>query len=254
MEAPFLGLTVQSFIRDFTKPNRSDYGSPIRIKSSMENLDGSAYLARYFFGIWTCLGQWFWPWNWRATLDGMWSFGRKMGFVRRQLLTERVFRAYGSVCYTFFKTGLKVDYTGNGSIVAMRLSFAGHWTYRLAILLGLASKSPMTKSPFWRVMGGSTEGLKPAQLYASGFNSIARAFDGHLTRGSRSLDWWFGDSIIPGNPNALTFGSHLCSFAPNQGIRGIFWGVRFYDSVGEVVEGLGMIFGNGSQLIRQEGF
>jgi outer membrane receptor for ferrienterochelin and colicins len=142
------------------------------------------------------------------------------GIRTRQLLTER-FSGVWSVGYTFFKTGLKVDYTGN-VYSPMRLPLLGALDDRDAYSPWFSIQNIQLTKSFgdkWEIYGG----VKNLLNFTPPANSIARAFDPF----DRGVEFGTDGSVIPtsGNPNALTFDPTYV-FAPNQGIRG-FLGVRF---------------------------
>jgi outer membrane receptor for ferrienterochelin and colicins len=138
----------------------------------------------------------------------------------RQLLTER-FSGVWSVGYTFFKTGLKVDYTGN-VYSPMRLPLLGSLDDRAGYSPWFSIQNIQLTKSFgdkWEIYGG----VKNLLNFTPPANSIARAFDPF----DQGVEFGTDGSVIPtaGNPNALTFDPTYV-FAPNQGIRG-FLGVRF---------------------------
>jgi outer membrane receptor for ferrienterochelin and colicins len=142
------------------------------------------------------------------------------GIRTRQLLTER-FSGVWSVGYKFFKTGLKVDYTGN-VYSPMRLPLLGALDDRDPYSSWFSIQNIQLTKTFkdkWEIYGG----VKNLLNFTPPANSIARAFDPF----DREVEFGSDGSVIPtsGNPNALTFDPTYV-FAPNQGIRG-FLGVRF---------------------------
>jgi outer membrane receptor for ferrienterochelin and colicins len=142
------------------------------------------------------------------------------GIRTRQLLTER-FSGVWSVGYKFFKTGLKVDYTGN-VYSPMRLPLLGALDDRDPYSSWFSIQNIQLTKTFgdkWEIYGG----VKNFLNFTPPANSIARAFDPF----DREVEFGSDGSVIPtsGNPNALTFDPTYV-FAPNQGIRG-FLGVRF---------------------------
>jgi len=142
------------------------------------------------------------------------------GIRSRQLLTER-FSGVWSVGYTFFKTGLKVDYTGN-VYSPMRLPLLGPLDDRDGYSPWFSIQNIQLTKYFgdkWEIYGG----VKNLLNFTPPANSIARAFDPF----DRGVEFGPTGSVIPTpkNPNALTFDPTYV-FSPNQGIRG-FMGVRF---------------------------
>jgi outer membrane receptor for ferrienterochelin and colicins len=142
------------------------------------------------------------------------------GIRTRQLLTER-FSGVWSVGYKFFKTGLKVDYTGN-VYSSMRLPLLGALDDRDPYSSWFSIQNIQLTKTFkdkWEIYGG----VKNLLNFTPPANSIARAFDPF----DREVEFGSDGSVIPtsGNPNALTFDPTYV-FAPNQGRRG-FLGLRF---------------------------
>jgi outer membrane receptor for ferrienterochelin and colicins len=142
------------------------------------------------------------------------------GIRTRQLLTER-FSGVWSVGYKFFKTGLKVDYTGN-VYSPMRLPLLGALDDRDPYSSWFSIQNIQLTKTFgdkWEIYGG----VKNFLNFTPPANSIARAFDPF----DRGVEFGADGAVIPTpeNPNALTFDPTYV-FAPNQGIRG-FLGVRF---------------------------
>lgn len=142
------------------------------------------------------------------------------GIRTRQLLTER-FSGVWSVGYKFFKTGLKVDYTGN-VYSPMRLPLLGTLDDRDPYSSWFSIQNIQLTKTFgekWEIYGG----VKNLLNFTPPANSIARAFDPF----DRGVEFGADGSVIPtsANPNALTFDPTYV-FAPNQGIRG-FLGLRF---------------------------
>jgi outer membrane receptor for ferrienterochelin and colicins len=142
------------------------------------------------------------------------------GIRTRQLLTER-FSGVWSVGYKFFKTGLKVDYTGN-VYSPMRLPLLGALDDRDPYSSWFSIQNIQLTKTFgdkWEIYGG----VKNLLNFTPPANSIARAFDPF----DRGVEFGADGAVIPTpeNPNALTFDPTYV-FAPNQGIRG-FLGVRF---------------------------
>jgi outer membrane receptor for ferrienterochelin and colicins len=142
------------------------------------------------------------------------------GIRTRQLLTER-FSGVWSVGYSFFKTGLKIDYTGN-VYSPMRLPLLGDLDDRDAYSPWFSIQNIQLTKSFgdkWEIYGG----VKNLLNFTPPANSIARAFDPF----DRGVEFGPNGAVIPTpeNPNALTFDPTYV-FAPNQGIRG-FLGLRF---------------------------
>jgi outer membrane receptor for ferrienterochelin and colicins len=142
------------------------------------------------------------------------------GIRTRQLLTER-FSGVWSVGYKFFKTGLKVDYTGN-VYSPMRLPLLGPLDDRDPYSSWFSIQNIQLTKTFgekWEIYGG----VKNLLNFTPPANSIARAFDPF----DRGVEFGADGAVIPTpeNPNALTFDPTYV-FAPNQGIRG-FLGLRF---------------------------
>jgi len=212
----FIGIDGSVFYTYFTNRIVPDYETnPNQIIYG--NLDGSAISQ----GI-------------SLNLDFAWANGLTMtggatlmdvsleedGIRTRQLLTER-FSGVWSVGYTFFKTGLKVDYTGN-VYSPMRLPLLGSLDDRAGYSPWFSIQNIQLTKSFgdkWEIYGG----VKNLLNFTPPANSIARAFDPF----DRGVEFGTDGSVIPtsGNPNALTFDPTYV-FAPNQGIRG-FLGVRF---------------------------
>ncbi|MDG1278674.1 MAG: TonB-dependent receptor [Algoriphagus sp.] len=142
------------------------------------------------------------------------------GIRTRQLLTER-FSGVWSIGYEFFKSGLKIDYTGN-VYSPMRLPLLGELDDRDAYSPWFSIQNIQLTKTFgekWEVYGG----VKNLLNFTPPANSIARAFDPF----DRGVAFAADGTVIPTpeNPNALTFDPTYV-FAPNQGRRG-FLGVRF---------------------------
>jgi outer membrane receptor for ferrienterochelin and colicins len=212
----FIGIDGSVFYTYFTNRIVPDYETnPNQIIYG--NLDGSAISQ----GI-------------SLNLDFAWANGLTMtggatlmdvsleedGIRTRQLLTER-FSGVWSVGYTFFKTGLKVDYTGN-VYSPMRLPLLGSLDDRAGYSPWFSIQNIQLTKSFgdkWEIYGG----VKNLLNFTPPANSIARAFDPF----DRGVEFGTDGSVIPtsGNPNALTFDPTYV-FAPNQGIRG-FLGLRF---------------------------
>jgi outer membrane receptor for ferrienterochelin and colicins len=144
----------------------------------------------------------------------------KNGVSTRQLLTEKMTGVW-SVGYTFQKTGLTLDYTGN-LYSPMRLPLLGVLDDRPASSPWFSIQNlQITKKlgELWELYGG----VKNLLNYTPPANSIARSFDPF----DKKVLFNNNGQVIPTaeNPNALTFDPTYV-FAANQGIR-IFAGVRF---------------------------
>ena len=138
----------------------------------------------------------------------------------RQLLTER-FSGVWRVGYSLFKSGIKIDYTGN-LVGPMRLPLLGELDDRPEYSKWYSLQNIQLTYPFskqWEIYGG----VKNLLNFTPPANSIARAFDPF------DREVVFNDSgqvmPTPNNPNALTFDPSYV-YAPNQGIRG-FLGIRY---------------------------
>lgn len=142
------------------------------------------------------------------------------GQTKRQLLTER-YSATWSMSYTFPKTDLSVDYTGN-VFGPMNLPVLGPLDNRPA------------ESPVWSLQNLQITkrfkrylelygGVKNILNYTLPTNTIARPFDPF----DRNVQFDSKGQAIatPDNPNALTFDSFY-AYAPNQGRRP-YLGLRF---------------------------
>ncbi len=212
----FIGIDGSAFYTYFTNRIVPDYESnPNQI--SYGNLDGSAVSQ----GV-------------SLNLDVAWANGltvtggatlmdvslKENGVRTRQLLTER-FSGVWSVGYEFFKSGIKVDYTGN-VYSPMRLPLLGPLDDRAPFSPWFSIQNIQLTKSFgekWELYGG----VKNLLNFTPPANSIARAFDPF----DRGVDFAPDGSVIPtaSNPNALTFDPTYV-FAANQGIRG-FLGIRF---------------------------
>lgn len=212
----FIGIDGSVFYTYFTNRIVPDYETnPNQIIYA--NLDGSAISQ----GI-------------SLNLDFAWANGLTMtggatlmdvsldedGIRTRQLLTER-FSGVWSIGYEFFKSGLKIDYTGN-VYSPMRLPLLGELDDRDGYSPWFSIQNIQLTKSFgakWEVYGG----VKNLLNFTPPANSIARAFDPF----DRGVTFGTDGSVIPtsGNPRALTFDPTYV-FAPNQGIRG-FLGLRF---------------------------
>lgn len=138
----------------------------------------------------------------------------------RQLLTER-FSGVWSIGYSFWKSGLKLDYTGN-LIGPMRLPLLGELDDRPEYSDWYSLQNIQLSYPFsdkWEIYGG----VKNLLNFTPPANSIARAFDPF----DRDVVFDNQGQVVPtpNNPRALTFDPSYV-YAPNQGIRG-FLGIRY---------------------------
>jgi len=212
----FIGIDGSAFYTYFTNRIVPDYETnPNQIIYG--NLDGSAISQ----GI-------------SLNLDFAWANGLTLtggatlmdvsleedGIRTRQLLTER-FSGVWSIGYEFFKSGVKIDYTGN-VYSPMRLPLLGPLDDRDAYSPWFSIQNIQLTKSFgakWEIYGG----VKNLLNFTPPANSIARAFDPF----DRGVEFGPNGSVIPTpeNPNALTFDPTYV-FAPNQGRRG-FLGLRF---------------------------
>lgn len=142
------------------------------------------------------------------------------GIKNRQLLTER-FSGVWNVGYSFWKSGLKLDYTGN-LIGPMRLPLLGELDDRPEYSSWYSLQNIQLTYPFsdrWEIYGG----VKNLLNFTPPPNSIARAFDPFDKEVVFDAD---GQVLpTPNNPHALTFDPSYV-YAPNQGMRG-FLGLRY---------------------------
>lgn len=142
------------------------------------------------------------------------------GLRYRQLLTER-FSGVWSIGYTFTKSQLKLDYTGN-VYSPMRLPLLGELDDRPEYSSWYSIQNLQLTYPIsekWELYGG----VKNLLNFTPPANSIARAFDPF----DKQVVFDDQGQVIPtpDNPNALTFDPSYV-YAPNQGIRG-FIGIRY---------------------------
>ena len=137
----------------------------------------------------------------------------------RQILTER-FQGVWNVGYTFYSSGISLDYTGN-LYGPMRLPLLGELDDRPEYSPWWSIQNIQITKNFglWEVYGG----IKNLLNFTPPANSIARSFDPF------DRDVVFDDNgqavPSPDNPNALTFDPSYV-YAPNQGRRG-FIGLRY---------------------------
>lgn len=140
--------------------------------------------------------------------------------TQRQLLTEQ-FSGVWSVSYTFNKSDIKIDYTGNV------------YGPMLLPLLGDLDDRAGT-SPYWSLQNIQVTkefkkgleiygGIKNLLNFTPPSNSIARSFDPF----DKDVQFDNNGQVVatPNNPNALSFDPTYV-YAPNQGIRG-FLGLRY---------------------------
>ena len=138
----------------------------------------------------------------------------------RQLLTEQ-FSGVWSISYSFWESGLKIDYTGNLT-GPMRLPLLGELDDRPEYSDWYSLQNIQLTYPFsdqWEIYGG----VKNLLNFTPPTNSIARPFDPF----DKEVVFDDRGQVVPtpDNPNALTFDPSYV-FAPNQGIRG-FVGIRY---------------------------
>ena len=142
------------------------------------------------------------------------------GIKSRQLLTER-FSGVWNVGYSFWKSGLKLDYTGN-LIGPMRLPLLGQLDDRPEYSSWYSLQNIQLTYSFsdkWEIYGG----VKNLLNFTPPSNSIARAFDPF----DKEVVFDAEGQVLPtpNNPHALTFDPSYV-YGPNQGIRG-FLGLRY---------------------------
>ena len=137
----------------------------------------------------------------------------------RQILTER-FQGVWSVGYTFYRSGITLDYTGN-LYGPMRLPLLGELDDRPEYSPWWSIQNIQITKNFgdWELYGG----IKNLLDFTPPANSIARSFDPF----DRDVVFDDNGQVVPtpDNPNALTFDPSYV-YAPNQGIRG-FLGIRY---------------------------
>jgi outer membrane receptor for ferrienterochelin and colicins len=138
---------------------------------------------------------------------------------KRQILTERASGVW-TVSYTFVKSGITLDYTGN-VYGPMRLPLLGELDNRSEYSPWFSIQNIQVSKAIkkWEVFGG----IKNLLNFTPPANSIARAFDPF----DKQVVYDTDGQVIPtaNNPNALSFDPSYM-FAPNQGIR-FFIGVRY---------------------------
>lgn len=141
------------------------------------------------------------------------------GETFRQILTER-FQGVWSIAYTFYNSGITLDYTGN-LYGPMRLPLLGELDDRPEFSPWWSLQNIQITKNFgdWDLYGG----VKNLLNYTPPANSIARPFDPF----DKDVVFDNNGQVVPtpDNPNALTFDPSYV-YAPNQGIRG-FLGVRY---------------------------
>lgn len=211
----FLGLDATAFYTYFSNKIFPDYSKPDTI--SYENLQGHAISKGFSLNVDLMFN---FPLKLIAGATYVDVYEMENGVKTRPFLSERISGTW-SVSYSFKKSNISLDYTGN-LYGPMLLPLLGEHDPR-------PGKSPvwsiqniqMTKkfSKGWEIYGG----IKNLLNYTPPKNSIARSNDPFDKRVQRNPD----GSVIqtPDNPYALTFDPSYV-FAPNQGIRG-FLGVRF---------------------------
>jgi outer membrane receptor for ferrienterochelin and colicins len=211
----YIGLDASAFYTYFTNQILPDYETdPNKIMYS--NLDGSSVSKGLSLNLDMTFNNGL-KLNAGATLMDV--SVEENGEKYRQILTER-FQGVWSVGYTFYSSGISLDYTGN-LYGPMRLP-----------LLGELDDRP-EYSPWWSIQNiqitknfGAWElygGIKNLLDFTPPANSIARSFDPF----DRDVVFDNNGQVVPtpDNPNALTFDPSYV-YAPNQGIRG-FLGVRY---------------------------
>jgi outer membrane receptor for ferrienterochelin and colicins len=138
---------------------------------------------------------------------------------KRQILTERASGVW-TVSYTFVKSGITLDYTGN-VYGPMRLPLLGELDNRSEYSPWFSIQNIQVSKAIkkWEVFGG----IKNLLNFTPPANSIARAFDPF----DKQVVYDTDGQVVPtaNNPNALSFDPSYM-FAPNQGIR-FFIGVRY---------------------------
>ncbi|MCO6498996.1 MAG: TonB-dependent receptor [Vicingus serpentipes] len=129
---------------------------------------------------------------------------------QEQLLTEKVSGTY-SIGYTFYKSNIKIDYSGNVygpmKLPLVENDFRAPYSDWYSIQNIQVTK---TFAKGWEIYGG----IKNLLNFTPPKNSILRANDPF----DKNVD-------APDNPNGYTFDPTYV-YAPNQGIRG-FFGVRY---------------------------
>lgn len=211
----FLGLDATAFYTYFSNKIFPDYSKPDTI--SYENLQGHAISKGFSLNVDLMFN---FPLKLFAGATYVDVYEMENGVKTRPLLSERISGTW-SVSYSFKKSNISFDYTGN-LYGPMLLPLLGEHDPR-------PGKSPvwsiqniqMTKkfSKGWEIYGG----IKNLLNYTPPKNSIARSNDPFDKRVQRNPDGMVMQT--PDNPYALTFDPSYV-FAPNQGIRG-FLGVRF---------------------------
>jgi outer membrane receptor for ferrienterochelin and colicins len=210
-----LSLDGSAWYTYFTNRILPDYETDVN-KIIYSNLDGNAVSQ----GV-------------SLSADASWYSGLKLmaGFTvmdvsiteedirKRQILTERASGVW-TVSYTFAKSGITLDYTGN-VYGPMRLPLLGELDNRSEYSPWFSIQNIQVSKAIkkWEVFGG----IKNLLNFTPPANSIARAFDPF----DKQVVYDTDGQVVPtaNNPNALSFDPSYM-FAPNQGIR-FFIGVRY---------------------------
>jgi outer membrane receptor for ferrienterochelin and colicins len=210
-----LSLDGSAWYTYFTNRILPDYETDVN-KIIYSNLDGNAVSQ----GV-------------SLSADASWYSGLKLmaGFTvmdvsiteedirKRQILTERASGVW-TVSYTFAKSGITLDYTGN-VYGPMRLPLLGELDNRSEYSPWFSIQNIQVSKAIkkWEVFGG----IKNLLNFTPPENSIARVFDPF----DKQVVYDTDGQVVPtaNNPNALSFDPSYM-FAPNQGIR-FFIGVRY---------------------------
>jgi outer membrane receptor for ferrienterochelin and colicins len=212
----YVGLDASVFYTYFNNRIIADYDSDPN-KIIYKNLQEHAVSQGFSLNIDAIINR-----NWKLItgFTAMDVFFTENGQKVTPVLTEN-FSAVWSVSYTFFKSNIKVDFTGNL-----------YGPMRLPLLGELDNRDEY--SPWWsiqniqvtKVFRNGLEiygGVKNLLNFTPPANSIARPHDPFDENVVFDQD---GNVIpTPENPNALTFDPSYV-YAPNQGIRA-FMGVRY---------------------------
>ena len=212
----FIGLDASVFYTRFDNRIIPDYETDVN-KIIYSNLDGHAVSkgmntnieVDFFNGLKMLVG---------ATLMDV-SYTEN-NVTQRQLLTEK-FSGVWTVSYTFKKSNISIDYTGN-VYGPMLLPLLGELDDR-------ASESPFFSLQNIQVTKRFKNGIevyggiKNLLNFTPAANSIARSFDPF----DKEVQFDNNGQVVatPNNPNALSF-DPAYMYAPNQGIRG-FLGLRY---------------------------
>ena len=212
----FIGIDASVFYTRFDNRIIPDYETDVN-KIIYSNLDGHAVSKGvntniefdFFNGLKMLVG---------ATLMDV-SFTED-NITQRQLLTEK-FSGVWTVSYTFKKSNITIDYTGN-VYGPMLLPLLGELDDR-------ASESPFFSLQNIQVTKRFKNGIeiyggiKNLLNFTPPANSIARSFDPF----DKEVQFDNNGQVVatPNNPNALSF-DPTYMYAPNQGIRG-FLGLRY---------------------------